>query len=181
MLKQFKPYLQTNSSFTEEPDINSPSRFRPNPPKAMAVWMKPVLVCEVSFTEMTRDGVMRHPSFEGMRMDKKSKDVKREKVKHTKEVVPVKKGKAGKMLKPAGKRERKTLLNPSEATQVRAINGHELKFNNLDKLYWPKEKIAKRDMLNYYYQVAPYILPYLKDRPQSMNRHPMELPQKFLF
>jgi len=45
-------------------------------------------------------------------------------------------------------------------------------FTNLSKLYWPKEKITKRDMLNYYYQVAPYILPYLKDRPQSMNRYP---------
>ena len=34
------------------------------------------------------------------------------------------------------------------------------------------EKISKRDLLNYYYQVTPYILPYLRDRPQSMNRHP---------
>jgi bifunctional non-homologous end joining protein LigD len=55
---------------------------------------------------------------------------------------------------------------------VRKINGNEIKFTNLNKIYWPNEKITKRDMLNYYYQVAPYILPYLKDRPQSMNRHP---------
>ncbi|RYF79803.1 MAG: DNA ligase D, partial [Chitinophagaceae bacterium] len=46
------------------------------------------------------------------------------------------------------------------------------KFTNLSKIYWPKEKYTKRDMLNYYYQVAPYILPYLKDRPQSLNRYP---------
>jgi bifunctional non-homologous end joining protein LigD len=39
-------------------------------------------------------------------------------------------------------------------------------------LYWPKEKITKGDMINYYYQAAPYMLPYLKDRPQSLNRHP---------
>lgn len=69
-------------------------------------------------------------------------------------------------------KERKTLLNPTEETQVKKINGHEIKFTNLSKIYWPKEKITKRDMLNYYYRVAPYILPYLKDRPQSMNRHP---------
>jgi bifunctional non-homologous end joining protein LigD len=55
---------------------------------------------------------------------------------------------------------------------VRKVNGHEIKFTNLSKIYWPKEKITKRDLLNYYYQAAPYILPYLKDRPQSMNRHP---------
>ena len=66
----------------------------------------------------------------------------------------------------------KTLLNPSEETQVKKINGHELKFTHLSKIYWPKEKITKRDMLNYYYQVAPFILPYLKDRPQSLNRYP---------
>jgi len=64
------------------------------------------------------------------------------------------------------------LSNPKDETQVREINGHKLKFTNLGKIYWPKEKITKRDMLNYYYQMAPCILPYLKDRPQSMNRHP---------
>ncbi|HEY2726919.1 MAG TPA: non-homologous end-joining DNA ligase, partial [Parafilimonas sp.] len=52
------------------------------------------------------------------------------------------------------------------------INGRELKFTNLDKLYWPEEKITKRDMLNYYYNIMPYILPYMKDRPQSLNRFP---------
>ena len=171
MLKQFKKYITKNPPFTELPDINKPSRFRPNPPHAIAVWMKPELVCEVSFTEMTTDGIMRHPSFEAMRIDKKAKDVVREKAKHTKEVVTEEKENS-KILKSTGKKERKTFLNPTDATQVREINGHEIKFNNLNKIYWPKEKITKRDMLNYYYQVAPYILPYLKDRPQSMNRHP---------
>jgi bifunctional non-homologous end joining protein LigD len=52
------------------------------------------------------------------------------------------------------------------------INKKELTFTNLDKIYWPKEKITKRDLLNYYQQIAPFILPYMKDRPQSMNRHP---------
>jgi len=61
------------------------------------------------------------------------------------------------------------LLNPTEETQVKNIVGHDLKFSNLSKLYWPVEKISKRYMLNYYYQVAPYIMPYLKDRPQSIN------------
>lgn len=52
------------------------------------------------------------------------------------------------------------------------VNRHALTFTHLDKLYWPKEKITKRDLLNYYHAVAPYMLPYLKDRPQSLNRHP---------
>lgn len=172
MLKQFKPYIIKSSPFTEVPDINKPSRFRPDPPHATAVWMKPQLVCEVSYTEMTTDGIMRHPSFEAMRIDKKAKDVTSEKAIETNKIIPQNKIKSKKILKPVGKQVRKTFLNPTDETQVREINGHEIKFNNLNKIYWPKEKITKRDMLNYYYQVAPYILPYLKDRPQSMNRHP---------
>lgn len=152
--------------FIEEPDINKPSRFQPNPPKAKATWLKPQLVCEVSYAEITGDGVMRHPSFEGMRTDKKAKDVIREKA------VSATKLDTGKYTKPITDKSRKTFLNPTDETQVRKLNGHELKFTNLSKVYWPKEKYTKRDMLNYYYQVAPYILPYLKDRPQSLNRFP---------
>src|SRR6186713_3393725 len=159
--------------FTEKPDVNKPSRFRPNPPKATVTWLKPQLVCEVSYTEITSDGVMRHPSFEGLRTDKKAKDVKKEKaipVEDIKETV--KKEKPNKYTKPVTDKDRKTLLNPTEETQVKKINGNEIKFTNLSKIFWPAEKYTKRDMLNYYYQVAPYLLPYLKDRPQSLNRYP---------
>jgi bifunctional non-homologous end joining protein LigD len=52
------------------------------------------------------------------------------------------------------------------------IKGHELKFTNLNKVYWPAEKLTKRDVLKYYEAMAPYIMPYLKNRPQSLNRHP---------
>lgn len=169
MMAQFKPLVTSKSPFTFEPAINKPSRFRPNPPHAKAVWLSPKLVCEVSYTEITADGVMRHSSFEGMREDKKAKDVHAEIVKKqpkssTKKlaikITPTKKG------------ERKTLLNPTEETQSKNIKGHELKFSNLSKIFWPKEGFTKRDLLNYYYQVAPYLLPYLKNRPQSLNRFP---------
>ena len=66
----------------------------------------------------------------------------------------------------------KDLLDPSEENQVKKINGHELRFTHLSKVYWPKEKYTKRDLLNYYHRVAPFILPYLNNRPQSLNRHP---------
>ncbi|MEX6689848.1 DNA ligase D [Danxiaibacter flavus] len=184
MMAKFKPLLIKKSPFTISPDVNKPSRFRPNPPHAQAFWLKPSLVCEVSYTEMTDDGVMRHPSFEGLREDKAAKDVHAEVASHTEEVIQEETKPATRKkqvakdtdksipIKPVKKGERKTLLNPSEDTQVKAINGHELKFSNLSKVFWPKEGYTKRDMLNYYYQVAPYIMPYLKDRPQSMNRYP---------
>jgi bifunctional non-homologous end joining protein LigD len=78
MLQLFKSFEQSKIPFAAEPDINKPSRFRPNPPHATAVWLKPKLVCEVNYTEFTKDGVMRHPSFAGMREDKKAKSVVRE-------------------------------------------------------------------------------------------------------
>jgi bifunctional non-homologous end joining protein LigD len=128
------------------------------------------MVCEVSFTEVTSDGVFRHPSFEGLREDKNAKDVTRETkqtvekvVTKTEQVIPIGIPEKGK---------RKTLLNPTDKTQVRKVDGNELKFTNLGKIFWPTESIAKRDLINYYYQIAPFILPYLKDRPMSLNRFP---------
>jgi bifunctional non-homologous end joining protein LigD len=173
MMAKMKKLETKKIPFTEVPDVNKPSRFRPNPPKATVTWLKPELVCEVSYAEITSDGIMRHPSFEGLRTDKKAKDVKKENaipVEAVKETT--KKEKANKYTKPVTDKDRKTLLNPSEETQVKKINGHEIKFTNLSKIFWPAEKFTKRDMLNYYYQVAPYLLPYLKDRPQSLNRYP---------
>lgn len=173
MIKLFKPLRTSKPAFHYVPDVNKPSRFRPNPPKAFATWLKPELVCEVSYTEMTSDGIMRHPSFQGLRADKKAKEVTREVEKPTGQALRQERKLHGKsIVERSGKMVRRSFLNPYEETQVRQINGHQLKFTNLSKLYWPREKISKCDLLNYYYQVAPYILPYLKDRPQSMLRHP---------
>jgi len=173
LMKKFEPLIIADSPFVNEPDVNQPSRFRPNPPKAVAVWLKPELICEVSYREMTRDGVMRHPSFEGLREDKKPEEVVLEKEADTTKIIQEKPNvKREKIIKAAPKSSRKTLLNPKEETQVRNINGNDIKFTNLSKIYWPKEKITKRDLINYYYQAAPFILPYLKNRPQSLNRFP---------
>ena len=43
---------------------------------------------------------------------------------------------------------------------------------NLDKLYWPDEGITKGDLISYYETIAPFILPYLKNRPLSLKRNP---------
>lgn len=168
MMEKFKPFIIKKCPFSLVPDINKPSRFRPNPPHAKAIWLSPQLVCEVSYTEETKDGVMRHPAFKGMREDKHATDVHEETPKKISQIIK------NSVIKipPEKKGELKTLLNPTEETQVKIINGHELKFNHLSKVFWPDEGFTKRDLLNYYYQIAPYILPYLKGRPQSLNRFP---------
>jgi len=45
-------------------------------------------------------------------------------------------------------------------------------FSNLDKIFWPKEKYTKGNLIKYYDKISDFILPYLKDRPESLNRHP---------
>jgi len=171
MMEKFRPLISKKIPFTSEPDINKPSRFRPDPPKATATWLKPELVCEVSFTEITSDGVFRHPSFEGMRSDKSAKDVVMETPSPVQAAVE-KSSPNPEFISAPANNDRKTLLNPKEETQVKKICGHDLKFTNLSKVYWPEEGYTKRDMFNYYYQIADFILPYLKDRPLSLNRFP---------
>ncbi|WP_316829603.1 DNA ligase D [Pedobacter aquatilis] len=176
LLNQLKPLIISESPFFTEPDVNKPSRFRPNPPKTKITWLKPELVCEVTFTEVTADGVFRHPSFKGLRDDKNAKEIKLEIEKPVEAMLDNKKNEGKdnhkQAIKPPKGESPKTLLNPKDETQVRKIKGHEIKFTHLSKLYWPADKITKRDLFNYYYQVADYILPYLKDRPQSLNRFP---------
>jgi bifunctional non-homologous end joining protein LigD len=173
LLQKFKSLKTSKCPFREVPEYNKPSRFRPNPPKATVTWVKPVLVAEISYRAINKDGAMRQPSFKGLREDKNAKDVVREKAAPVKEVIQEEKTWAEKKLMTSkSNKERKTLLNPADETQTRSINGHELKFTNLSKVYWPKEKVTKRDMINYYYQVAPLMLPYMKDRPQTLNRFP---------
>ena len=180
ILNKCKPLVTSVCPFREPPDFNKPSRFRPNPPRAEVTWVKPALVCEISYREKTKDGAVRHPSFKGLREDKSAKDVGWESTTPVKEIertgrkdaAVATKSSSKNILSAPKKKERKTLLNPTDETQVRNINGHDLKFTNLSKTYWPGEKITKRDMLNYYYQVAPFMLPYFKDRPQTLNRFP---------
>jgi bifunctional non-homologous end joining protein LigD len=65
-----------------EPDEQSASPFQPEPPRAWTGpnrhWVKPVHVAEVAFSEWTADGRLRHPSFQGLRLDKPAREVVRE-------------------------------------------------------------------------------------------------------
>jgi DNA ligase D-like protein (predicted polymerase)/DNA ligase D-like protein (predicted 3'-phosphoesterase) len=52
------------------------------------------------------------------------------------------------------------------------VEGHTLKLSNLDKIFWPEQNITKGDLINYYRSMHKYVLPYLKDRPESLKRNP---------
>src|SRR5207249_922832 len=136
--------------------------------------------------------ILRQPIFLGLREDKTAASEKNEQIvsppvndiskkKSSKEDMDkakevVKENLATPVKKKTSARSKKAddriLFAGDEKEKTITINNHEIKFTNLHKIYWPDEKITKRDMLNYYYAVAPYMLPYMKDRPQSLNRHP---------
>ncbi|HEV8286272.1 MAG TPA: DNA ligase D [Chitinophagaceae bacterium] len=160
-----------------------------------ATWIKPKLVCEIKFQEWTQDHIMRVPVFMGLRTDKKPTEVKKEKLMATKKIQkrnglptrrPGKKQSVAKNEKTSPNKNEKNKrtsstkklkassewLDENEKELSVKLNGHELKLTNLDKIYWKKESYTKRDLLNYYHAIAPYILPYMKNRPQSLNRHP---------
>jgi bifunctional non-homologous end joining protein LigD len=57
----------------------------------------------------------------------------------------------------------------------------ELKLTNLDKVFFPAEKITKGDLLAYYRRAAPFIVPYLRDRPVTLVRYPDGIEGKHFF
>lgn len=120
-----------------------------------AVWVEPRLVCECKFSEWTRDGRLRAPVFLGLRNDKPAVEVEPE----------------------ASAEGFET--RAKEVT--RRINGHSIRFSNLDKVWFPKDRISKRDVLRYYEAVAEYLLPHLKDRPLSLKRYPNGIHEDFFF
>jgi bifunctional non-homologous end joining protein LigD len=153
-------------------------------------WVRPQLVAQIKFTEWTADGKLRHPVYLGLRDDKKAANVIREKkadvrrsafeIRPSEEPPPAKTA-AGRT-KRTKNAERRTTNDV--VGQLRALedarkdgvlilpDGGDLKVTNLHKLFWPKQKLTKGDLMRYYARVAPFILPAVADRPLVMKRFP---------
>lgn len=117
-----------------------------NPPDLKNVeWVKPELTCEVKFSAWTKDNIMRHPSFVGLRADKAPEEISVEKA------------------IPPG--------NDSQKVQI----------TNRKKVFWPEQGFTKGNVIDYYNDIAEYILPFLKDRPQSLYRTPNGIQGKGFF
>jgi len=115
-------------------------------------WVEPRLVCEVRFTDWTEDGGLRHPTFIGLRDDRKPEDCRRE------TAEPIDPGPPGEAAAapPAAAPDPEPRLKPT----------------NLRKVFWPAEGYTKADLIGYYERVAPWMLPYLRDRPLVLTRFP---------
>jgi bifunctional non-homologous end joining protein LigD len=106
-------------------------------------WVEPRLVCEVRFTEWTDDGGIRHPTFVGLRDDKRPEDCRREPLTVETEAPP-----------------------PSTPEVPRVT------ISNPRKIFWPEERYTKADLVAYYETVFPWLRPYLSDRPLVLTRYP---------
>lgn len=129
-----------------------------NPPKGAAArgvhWVRPELVVEVEYAGFTEEGILRHPSFQGLREDKAPEDVHRE--------------------TPASE----TQEHNDEAAGGRheppkpQVDTSRVKLSNPNKVLYPSAGITKRQLLDYMAMVAPRLLPHVVNRPLTLVRCP---------
>lgn len=191
----FNDQLLKNLSAKLQPLIREASPFNERVKTNMPVtWVEPKYVAELKFTEWTNDGKMRHPIFLRLREDKKVKHVvdSHENAPAMAKATPKKAAakkesttqqpKAAAAVENAEKVEEKAgdvVANVNEKTYT--IGRIKLKTTNRTKLFFPDDGITKGDVIDYYERMADYILPYLKDRPESLFRTPNGINQKGFF
>jgi bifunctional non-homologous end joining protein LigD len=142
-----------------------------------AHWVRPDLVAEVRFTEWTSDGLLRHPAYLGTREDKPAKDVTREDATRAEGSQGPKGLRGSRSPKGAGVAgplidQLSALEDARKDGDLVLPNGDRLHVTNLAKLFWPKLGITKGELLRYYVQVSPLLLPAVADRPLVMKRFP---------
>jgi bifunctional non-homologous end joining protein LigD len=125
--------------------LRRPKAVAAGAPRGAAVWVEPEMVVEVRYQKWTEDGRLRGPVFLRVRDDKAADECFRPGEEPAAEPVA-----------PAAP--------PAAAGPVA--------FSNLDKVFWPGEGITKGDLVAYYRAVAPWMLPFLRDRPLVLDRYP---------
>jgi bifunctional non-homologous end joining protein LigD len=137
------------------------------------IWVKPELVCAVKFTSWTKDDRLRAPVFLGLRTEVAPEEVVRETglLKESEAVEPqTPQESSHEVLLPAGKAELSL-----------EVEGHRLKFTNLNKVFYPADGYTKRDVINFYAAVADLLVPHLQGRPLSLKRYPNGIDQDYFF
>ncbi|NED99974.1 DNA ligase D [Phytoactinopolyspora halotolerans] len=165
------------------------------------VFVDPELVCEVEFREWTASRTLRQPAYVGLRDDKPAHEVFREETAAPPEATqnPADDAPAGVSAdddRDDGRRREKRGSDDGdggkrgsskadrgrdgddgngadEMTEGRVqVEGKKLKLSNLGKVFYPETGMTKGDVIAYYHEVAPALLPHLRDRPLTMKRYP---------
>jgi bifunctional non-homologous end joining protein LigD len=154
---RLEPLGRDACPFAERPELHSPT-----------VWVEPKMVAEVRFQNWTDEGFLRAPVFLRFRDDLDPKDVQK----------PI----LARAPAPAqASNEIDAILRQldnSKASLTLVVGEHQIKLTHLERVYWPADPalkqpaLTKRDLLRYFAQISPYMLPHLADRPLTMIRMP---------
>jgi bifunctional non-homologous end joining protein LigD len=137
-------------------------------------WVRPQLVAQVRYTEITDDGRLRHPAYLGLRDDKAAFEVTMPKVP---EVPKVPKEPISSAV-PSAKEidaivEQLDFLEKARKNgRITLPDGDTLEVSNPHKIFWPKIKKTKGDLIRFYAKISPFILPVIDNRPLVMKRLP---------
>ena len=165
----FQPLVQKESPFEERIKNNS-----------KITWIKPVLICEVKFSEVTADGKLRHPVFLRLRDDKTIDEINMVNINEIKKTPSQKRKNVDEKIDNK-KKPTPTRNSNDESDTVYSFGKNTVTVTHFDKVYFPDEKVTKGDVANYYISMADYILPYLKGRPESLLRNPNGIKAKGFF
>jgi bifunctional non-homologous end joining protein LigD len=152
-------------------------------------WVEPTMVAEVEYSEWTDEGLLRQPVFLRFRDDKRPEECVRDpRAKgravsgdESEDVIPRERERprdlAGQASEPAGK------IPPPRSARARDDSAGEPLFEltNLKKVFWPEEGYTKGDLTDYYREVSPWLLAYLRNRPLVMTRYPDGIGGKSFF
>ena len=178
-----------------KPLARSSAPFSPAPREKGARWIEPRLLARVEFAEWTADGNLRAPSYKGLEIDADPQAVTRERPCAAGEVrrdaiatveagattgattrasaTPAATSAATSAAGPAATSDELAALDAFPAKGgLWSVGGRQLKLSNLDKVLWPADGFTKRDLIRYYATIAPYLLPYLRDRALTLQRYP---------
>ncbi|HEY5465330.1 MAG TPA: DNA ligase D [Hanamia sp.] len=178
MYELMQPLVQKNSPFVEKIKTNSP-----------VTWVKPELICEIKYSEVTTDGKFRHPVFLHLRNDKNINEINMKNMKsidsspRQKKALSksVKKNKSNRKVLGSKLKSTKSEESSKETDKIYTFGKEKVKVTNIDKIYFPEEEITKGDVVDYYISMANYILPYLKGRPESLLRNPNGINEQSFF
>src|SRR5689334_21552082 len=149
------------------------------PETQTTTWVEPHYVCEVQYADITPDGLLRHSSFLRLRNDKRPDECERRWGDDRSSLGSESQGSESQVPESPHSGSADSDPTDSEPTANTTSLGmtagpppHTINFSNLKKIYWPAEKYTKGDLIDYYRAAAPWILPYLKNRPLVMTRFP---------
>lgn len=146
-------------------------------------WVKPQLVAQIEFSQWTNKRQLRHPSFQGLREDKRAREVVREDSVERPSIESSKKAK--KMAKAVSPQARQSPLVPKAANALGRSHGSEqvagVRLSHADKVLYPQDGITKLDLAHYYEQIAHWMLPHIENRLLSLVRCPAGSGQKCFF